>query len=165
LKWTDAVEKEGSYAQQEYQAFVASWLQAFDGLLYNPPVVNNLSGIHPEKAEWLSLAERSGFSIPANAFYVDDTNRVAATVQLDTRDKMQTAVVLDNEVVNAPSQYHDACLLLSKRTRLPLLCIYFVVTHTGEYVFAGATGMPDFQHLPPAFLSLLHHKIEDVYAK
>jgi hypothetical protein len=162
--WARSSEKERNYAQQEYQAFFASWLHAFDGKLYNQPTVTSLCGTNPAKSVWLSMAKASGFTIPVNSFYVGSDNDISDNISFQTSGEIKITAVLDDEVINAPPDDIDACLRLSKSANLALFCIYFIKDRSGKWFFAGATPLPDFRLLPAWFLFSLHNKINEVYA-
>lgn len=164
VHWAGSSDKERNYAQQEYHAFFASWLLAFKGVLYNPPTVNTLCGTNPGKIVWLSMAKSSGFRIPENSFYVNSDNNIFDDILFRTSSVLRIAVVLDDEVINAPPAFENACLRLSRKSNLPLLCIYFIKDQT-SWLFAGATPLPDFRLLPPEFLVSLHKKINAIYAE
>ena len=165
VHWTGSSDKERNYAQQEYHAFFASWLQAYQGILYNPPTVNSLCGTNPGKIVWLSMAKISGFRIPENSFYVNSDNNISDDILFRASSELKIAVVLDHEVINAPLAYINACLRLSGKTNLPLLCIYFIKDQQNNWSVAGATPLPDFKLLPPEFLVSLHKKINAIYAE
>jgi len=140
-----AVPSDRDYAQAEWFAFYASWLNGLPGVVINRPTALCLGGPWYHASEWVFRASRSGFNTPnyrlSGHARPEDGYASLAPAGASTA----IVIVLRGRVFGAalPDDVVRACSNLADDVRTGLLGITLYLGSDGHWIFAGATASPD----------------------
>ena len=153
------------YASQELYAFFLSWLHALPGVVLNPPTPQGLCGRWRHVSEWLVLAARAGLPTPDYRWSPAETtneNGFGPTRLAPPGARTTTVFVVDQQVVGntVPEAHLSAARRLARSTGSPLLGIDFSQTPSGDWLFAGASSIPDLTAGGEALIDALYETLE-----
>ena len=134
--WRSAEEKDRDYVLQELNAFYTSWIYSLPGRVLNPASASGLCGTWRHRSAWTRLAVQAG--LDAVPFHSSGGGDVHST---------ETVIVVNDEAVHpcAPPAVAAGCQRLAKLADTPLLGIGFAAGPEGQWLFAGATAVPDLR--------------------
>lgn len=142
------------YAIQELGSFFLSWLNCLPQPILNPATPLGLPGHFRHASEWAILASKAGLPTPPylktsnepDNEFGDHQGRLVPTSEVSTIViVIGDQVAASNNLIMAPSYLEAACIRLSKLANTPLLGIEFATDANGEWLFAGATPLPDLR--------------------
>lgn len=142
LRAADTTDRQ--YAEQELYALFLSWLYALPGKMLNRPAPQGLSGawLHQSKLTW--FASQAGLS---TKIYRQGSALSENSQTLASQDCGQTLIVLGETCFGAfaPEQVRQNCVQFAKMCGVEILGVDFRFDSQGEWIFAGATPLPDLR--------------------
>lgn len=147
------------YAQQELFALMLSWMHALPATVVNRPTPQGLAGGWRHACEWVRLAGQAG--LPSTAWRMGSrdageapgaTPGTNAAAQPD-----EYAILLDGRAFGPelPEAFRGGLMRLATLVDTPLLGIGVTRGAEREWLFAGATPLPDLRVGGEAFLDAL----------
>jgi hypothetical protein len=147
------------YAIQEQQAIFLSWLHSLPGVWMNRPGPRGLSGDERPPAEWAWLAGQAG--MPGLPLRMGDTLSPPSAAGMQGAGIVYRGVVLDGQMYShpqtaaVPDGLRLAVARLAHLSGLRLFGIDFASGPAGEWLYAGATTLPDLSLGGEALLDAL----------
>jgi hypothetical protein len=141
--WGSAEPKDRDYVAQEMNAFYVSWIHSLPGRVLNPASAEGVCGAWRHEAIWTRFAAQAGLNtrpFPRDSAAGD----VAPQGSAGSRNSV---IVVDGMATSAdaPPTVAAGCLRLSALAETPLLEVDFDVTAAGDWLFAGASPLPDLR--------------------
>jgi hypothetical protein len=137
------------YTIQELTAFYLSWLCALPCMMLNRPTPQGLFGQWRHPSEWVWLAAQAGLPTSPYRQSSDSTENECDWSMESTgySSSKQTVFVVDERVIGVPetSPVRSGCQHLAKLSGTQLLGIDFAVTPKRNWLFTGATPLPDLR--------------------
>jgi hypothetical protein len=153
------------YAIQELTAFYMSWLYTLPCQVLNRPAPQGLCGPWRHLSEWLYLAAQAGLPIPPYRQSSENAKVEAEWLMRLTTSVFSrfTVFVVGERVIGVPiaPQLQLGCRHLAKLSGTLLLGVDFATTATGDWVFAGATPLPDLRQGGEALLDVLFEILQN----
>ena len=146
------------YAEQELFALYLSWLHGLPGIMLNRPMPHGLSGAWRHPSEWVWLAPQAGLlSMP-----YQQSDWLEAPSNALARNSARTIIVVKNTCCGptVPPSVAAGCLRLAQLSGTSLLGLDFHLAPSGDWVFTGATPMPDLRLGGSALLDALARALQ-----
>ena len=141
---------DGEYAAQEFSAFFLSWMYTLPEPILNRATPQGLCGQWRHPSEWVVLAAKAGLRAPHyRQSSHDQINEALAERKLfPSGTPTRTLIVAAGKVcgADAPDSIREGCARLSEIAETSLLGIEFVSEGPDEWVFAGASPLPDLRY-------------------
>ena len=147
------------YAEQELFALYLSWLHGLPGIMLNRPMPHGLSGAWRHPSEWVWLAAQAGLlTMP----YQQSDWLEAPSSNALARNSARTIIVVKNTCCGptAPPSVAAGCLRLAQLSGTSVLGLDFHLAPSGDWVFTGATPMPDLRLGGSALLDALARALQ-----
>lgn len=144
--WRLSAPADRDYAVQEFTAFYLSWLYSLPCPVLNRPAPLGLSGAWRHASEWALLAQRA--RLPMQPFRESSAASAAAEdgarlAPVHLPHKTVITVAGTTSGASAPAAIAEGCLRLATLAETPLLGVDFAIRPDGQWMFAGATPLPD----------------------
>jgi hypothetical protein len=150
---------DADYANQEFSALFLSWLYSIPGPVINRATPQGLCGQWRHISEWVWLAGRAGLPVqPYRQSSSDQINEMITERRLFPYGTPTRTLIAVNDVVcgaELPLEAQNGCTRLTRLAGTSLLGIELAQTQKQDWVFAGATPMPDLRYGGEAFLNQL----------
>ena len=145
-----ASEVDRGYAVMELHALLLSWLAGLATPVVNPPTPAGLAGVQREELDLLAWLSRLG--LPTRTFLLSTEVR-ARSGRADAGPPPYRwspgstgscrALVVGDEVLDAPSEVAGLCRSVSAAVRCPLLAVDLVHEQERGWVLAGVDALPE----------------------
>lgn len=132
------------YAEQELQALFLSWLYALPGKTVNRPAPFGLCGVWLFQSKWTWLASRAGLS--TGVFRQGSMIKESAPPNY-LNPAARTVIVLAGRCfgASAPPAVRQGCVKLAQACEAEMLGVDFCIDADGEWIFAGASTVPEIR--------------------
>lgn len=140
-------ESDRDYIQEEFHAFFMSWMNSLACPVLNPPGATYLFGEWYHVSEWLSLANQVGLPILPYVMSSHPEAKSGSALEGPAPDDRKTALVIGDHVIapGASDAIALGCHSLASLVDLPVLGLEFVVTSDNQWLFCGASPLPDLR--------------------
>ncbi len=144
---------ETQYFQREWNAFLLSWLKAFESVLVNRVSPTSFSGFASTSLHWSLMAHKAGFVVKPQS-YLSDSVHIQSLLVPNISKRAQSVLVYNKKVYcNIDlAKLAAKCLSLAAACHCKLLEIFVEKKISGEYKFITANSLTAFRIYSQSFI-------------